>query len=111
MIEILSESGVHRAAVASFDTTTDEDVISQQVTDRLGKQVHTIEKEMRSAAPTTKTVNGYTELVWSLNQDPRRVYRGTFYVSSEQNPNFDVVLGRTSTQQLDASQAKSRRSF
>ena len=97
-------------AVASFDHGTEEDVLSKEMADILRIPILPIEKEARSACPTKKDVYGEMSLAWSLERDTRRVYNGTFYVSSEQDPNYDVVLGTESAKKLESSKKKSRRS-
>lgn len=109
IIEISSKAGDQRAAIASFDSETEEDVLSLGMADILGIQISPIEKERRSAYPTEKVVLGETMLDWSLEKDPRRVYSGTFYVSADQNPNYDVVLGTESAKKLESSARKAQR--
>jgi hypothetical protein len=108
IIEISSKSSGQRAAVATFDRRTDEDVLSQEMADILGIEIQHTEKEGRSAYPTSKPVFGQATLDWSLERNPRRVYNGMFYISTEQNPNYDVVFGTESAAKLKSSAKKAR---
>ena len=85
----------------SYDEATDENVVSRQlVIEILNKPIHPINKDMRSAFRTTKDVDGYTELVWRMAQNSKRMHTGLFYVSSDYSPRYDMVLGRDATKQL-----------
>lgn len=78
--------------------------------DILGIKVSELEKEARSTSPTKIDVCGETTLVWSLEKDPTRIHSGTFYVSAEKDPNYDVVLGSESAKKLATSTEKLRSS-
>ncbi|KAF2441487.1 hypothetical protein P171DRAFT_434167 [Karstenula rhodostoma CBS 690.94] len=101
IIKMMSNIGGQRAAIASFDYGTYEDVVSKDIVELLGMEPLPIEKEARSAYPTKKDVFGEAILNWSLEKHPRRVYSGIFYISSDKNPSYDVVLGMESAKKLE----------
>ena len=56
---------------------------------------------MRAATQTSKNVDGYTELVWCMANNSRRVYTSLAFVSTEYNPRYDVILGRDGIKHME----------
>ncbi|KAF2193866.1 hypothetical protein K469DRAFT_549545, partial [Zopfia rhizophila CBS 207.26] len=89
-----------RAAALSFDADSDENFVSRRlVTEILNKPIHPINKEARSTF-RTRDVDGYTDLVWCMENNSRRIYTMRFYVTSEYSPRYDVVLGKNGREHL-----------
>jgi hypothetical protein len=95
-------AGIRRAAIPSFDVSTDEDVISRRLVEILNAsdKIRPLDKEMRSTLPTAKDVNGYIELRWGAANHWWSEHKTVFFVSSDHRPRYDVVLGRDSTKLL-----------
>ncbi len=109
IVDIWNSSGRQRPAVAKFDRNTSEDVVSRDVVDWFREPVSSIQKETRALGkPTTKHVDGQIYLGWTSEKTPGRYFQGTFYVATEKEPNYDIVLGTASTEALDASTKKFR---
>jgi hypothetical protein len=95
---------IWRAAALSFDEDTDENVVSRQlVTEILRRPIYPLNKEMRAATQTSKNVDGYTELVWCMANNSRRIHTSLAFVSAEYSPRYDVVLGRDDMKHMEAS--------
>jgi len=106
-VDILADpddAGVWRAAKPSFDDSSDEAFISRQLVTEIltaSDQIRPLDKEMRSALRTTKDVYGYIDRRWRPINGSGREYRTLFYVSSEYQPRYDVVLGRDGIKLLE----------
>jgi hypothetical protein len=91
-----SDNGTYiwRSAAVSYDDSTNENVVSRYlVTEILKKPIHPIDDESRRSYRTKKDVNGYTELVWCV-ENSRHVQSTEFFVSTDYRPRYDVVFGR-----------------
>jgi hypothetical protein len=98
------DAGVRRAAEPSFDDSVDEAVISRRLVTEIlnaSAQIRPLDKETASTLRTTKEVNGYIYLKWCTIDGSGTDFRTLFYVSSEYQPRFDVVLGREGTKLLE----------
>ena len=107
IVRIWIATGRQRPAVAIFDPSSPENVVSKDVVDWFGAEVYPIQKETRTLGQhTTKNVQGEIYLGWASEETPGEYYEGTFYVSTETNPNYDIILGTISTKALQDSTKK-----
>lgn len=104
IIYIWVNKGRQRPAVAIFDRNSPGNVVSKDVADWFGPEVPPIQKETRTLGQhTTKDVQGEIYLGWKSEETPEKHHEGIFYVSTEKNPNYDVILGTVSTKALQES--------
>jgi hypothetical protein len=96
------------SAVLSFDMNSAENRVSQKLlAEVLALPIH-LHKEGRSSTARHKigrSVDGnrdqYIQLRWCTGQDTKKIRKNQFYLSSEYDPPFDVVLGKKDTTKLD----------
>ncbi|CAI6333415.1 unnamed protein product [Periconia digitata] len=99
--------GQRRPAIATIDYKTDEDVVSRNIAHLVGADIYPTEKEGRfSEYRTASSVYEETYLVWTVEKQPKKTHQGKFYVSTEENPSYDVVFGTTSAAILESSTKK-----
>jgi hypothetical protein len=86
-----------RTGILSFRKTSKVNLASKAfVTTTLNKPIYRVDEATRLATGN-KDVEGYTDLIWYMDD---HTYTTRFFVTSEYNPPYDVVLGKQGMEQL-----------
>jgi len=97
-------------AVLSCDPNTTESIISRPMLQVLDVPVHTSEKtECVLANNRGEGVEGYVDLTWCFGSNTKHIQETRFWVTTTENPAYDVVLGRGDAEKFGL--VKPRRHF
>jgi hypothetical protein len=88
-------------AVLSCDPNTADNYISRPMLEVLDVPVHTSEKgeECIHANDRGEGVEGYVDLAWCFESNTKHMQKTRFWVTTTENPAYDVVLGRPDAEQ------------
>lgn len=98
-----SQANIWRMALLSCNPETDLNVISQSLVKNVLKV--RIESIDRGTAPEGRDdtdiekVEGFVDLVWRFGNNKEIQHSTRFFVTSDPNPSYDAVLGKTSAMQ------------